>query len=50
MTELSAKASSYITEQQKKFQALRNEKRRELIEKMGSQAIQKAEAKVKLAM
>jgi hypothetical protein len=32
-------------EQQKKFAAMRDEKRRELIEKMGSQAIQKAEAK-----
>jgi hypothetical protein len=36
--------------QQKKFQALRDEKRRELIEKMGSQAIQKAEAKIKQEM
>ena len=37
-------------EQQKKFQALRDEKRRELIEKMGSQVIEKAEAKVKSEM
>jgi hypothetical protein len=33
--------------QQKKFQAMREDMRREMIEKMGSQAIQKAEAKVK---
>ncbi len=32
--------------QQKKFQAMREEKRREMIEQMGSQAIQKAEAKI----
>ncbi len=35
--------------QQKKFQEMRDEKRREMIEQMGSQAIQKAEAKVKAA-
>jgi hypothetical protein len=33
--------------QQKKFQEMREEKRREMIEQMGSGAIQKAEAKVK---
>jgi hypothetical protein len=32
-------------EQQKKFAAMRDEKRRELIEKMGSEAVHKAEAK-----
>ena len=37
-------------EQQKKFQEMREEKRREMIEQMGSQAIQKAEAKVKSEM
>ena len=36
--------------QQKKFQEMRDEKRREMIEQMGSQAIQKAEAKVKQEM
>ncbi len=36
--------------QQKKFQEMREEKRREMIEQMGSQAIQKAEAKVKQEM
>jgi predicted transcriptional regulator len=36
--------------QQKKFREMREEKRREMIEQMGSQAIQKAEAKVKQAM
>ena len=34
-------------EQQKKFQTLRDAKRRELIEKMGSQALGKAETDVK---
>jgi hypothetical protein len=34
-------------QQQQKFQAVREEHRRELIEKLGSQVIQKAEAKVK---
>ncbi len=33
--------------QQKKFQTMREDMRREMIEKMGSQAIQKAEAKIK---
>jgi hypothetical protein len=37
-------------EQQKKFQSLRDEARRNMIEKMGSQAIQKAEAKIKTEM
>ena len=37
-------------QQQQKFQAMRDEHRRELIEKMGSQVIQKAEAKVKQEM
>src|SRR5271165_4641101 len=37
-------------EQQKKFQSMREEKRREMIEQMGSAAIQKAEAKVKQEM
>ncbi len=37
-------------EQQKKFQALRDEKRRELIEKMGNTAIEKAETKVQQVM
>ena len=37
-------------QQQQKFQAIREEKRRELIEKMGSAAIQKAETKVKQEM
>jgi hypothetical protein len=36
--------------QQKKFQEMREEKRREMIEQMGSGAIQKAEAKVKQEM
>ena len=36
--------------QQKKFQEMRDEKRREMIEQMGSGAIQKAEAKVKSEM
>jgi hypothetical protein len=36
--------------QQKKFQAMRDDMRREMIEKMGSQAIQKAETKVKMEM
>ncbi len=36
--------------QQKKFQEMRDEKRREMIEQMGSQAIQKAETKVKQEM
>jgi len=34
-------------QQQKKFQTMREDMRRDMIEKMGSQAIQKAEAKVK---
>ena len=33
-------------QQQQKFQAIREEHRRELIEKMGSQVMEKAEAKV----
>ena len=33
--------------QQKKFQQMREEKRREMIEQMGSQAMQKADAKIK---
>ena len=37
-------------EQQKKFQALRDQMRRDMIEKMGSQAIQKAESKIKQEM
>jgi hypothetical protein len=37
-------------EQQKKFATMREEKRRELTETMGSQAVQKAEAKVKQEM
>jgi Protein of unknown function (DUF3604) len=37
-------------DQQKKFQAIRDEHRRELIEKLGSQVVQKAEAKVKQEM
>jgi hypothetical protein len=37
-------------EQQEKFQTIRDDMRREMIEKMGSQAIQKAEAKVKQEM
>ena len=37
-------------QQQQKFQVIREEKRRELIEKMGSAAIDKAEAKVKQEM
>jgi len=36
--------------QQKKFQEIRDEKRREMIEQMGSAAIQKADAKVKQEM
>ncbi len=36
--------------QQKKFQEMRDDKRREMIEQMGSGAIQKAEAKVKQEM
>ena len=40
----------WIQQQQKKFQAMREEKRREMIEKMASQAMQKAEAKVKQEM
>gem|GEM_PF-17094 len=36
--------------QQKKFQEMREEKRREMIEQMGSQAIQKAESKMKAEM
>ncbi len=36
--------------QQKKFQEMREEKRREMIEQMGSEAIQKAETKVKQEM
>jgi hypothetical protein len=37
-------------EQQKKFQVMREQMRRDMIEKMGSQAIQKAETKVKMEM
>ena len=37
-------------DQQKKFQTMREEMRRDMIEKMGSQAIQKAEAKVNQEM
>ena len=37
-------------EQQKKFQTMRDEKRREMIEKMGNAAIQKAESKIKQEM
>ena len=36
--------------QQKKFQEMRDEKRWEMIEQMGSQAIQKVENKVKQEM
>jgi Spy/CpxP family protein refolding chaperone len=36
--------------QQKKFQEMREEKRREMIEQMGSGAFQKAETKVKQEM
>ena len=37
-------------QQQKKFQAMREEKRREMIEQMGNAAMQKAETKVKQEM
>src|SRR5271167_4625752 len=37
-------------QQQKKFQTMRDDMRRDMIEKMGSQAIQKAETKVKQEM
>src|SRR5208283_2545850 len=36
--------------QQKKFQEMRDEKRREMIEQMGNQVMDKAEAKIKAAM
>jgi predicted transcriptional regulator len=37
-------------EQQKKFQAMREQMRRDMIEKMANQAVEKAEAKVKSEM
>lgn len=40
----------YDADQQKKFTEIRDQYRRQLIEKMGSTAIQKAEAKVKQEM
>ncbi len=36
--------------QQKKFQEMREQMRRDMIEKMGSQAIEKAQAKIKQVM
>jgi len=45
--EVDAKITPLLDQQQQqKFQAIRDEHRRELIEKLGSQVIQKAEAKI----